>query len=110
MYRTALSNMPVIQPLDCLMESDAKIDARLSGDTLIIQQNGKVGFDNLSIRVSFGACSPDAFSSIMARLRQMPCVKPRSGTIAMGNSYPEGHLELCLTGHMDCRNCRHRPV
>lgn len=103
-------NIPIIPPLDCLMESDGKIDARLSGDTLIIQEDGKIGFANLSIRVSFGVCSLDVFSSIMTKLRQMPCVKPKSGMIAMGYSYQKGRMELRLTGHMDCQNCQHRPV
>ena len=103
-------------PLDCLLELFNVMGIQIDSDDIAIDEFGEILPRNPRITLRFNAAPRVCLLSMMNTLRQMPCVAPQGGTFRVqqyGGSpafYGEGRLELRLTGHMDCRNCRHRPV
>ena len=103
-------------PLDCLLELFNVTGIQIDSDDIAIDEFGEILPRNPRITLRFNAAPRVCLLSMMNTLRQMPCVAPQGGTFRVQQYggrpafYGEGRLELRLTGHMDCQNCRRRPA
>ena len=103
-------------PLDCLLRLFNVTDVQMDSDNITIDKFGEFTPQNPRITLRFNPAPRVWLVSMMRALRQMPCVAPQGGTFRVQQCggrpafYGEGRLELRLTGHMDCRNCQHRPA
>lgn len=124
MFHSDISQMPEAIPanslpgipLDCLLELFNVTDILMDSDDIAIDESGEFTPRDPRITLRFNPAPRVWLVSTMRALRQMPCVAPQGGMFKVQRYggrpafYGEGRLELRLTGHMDCRNCRHRPV
>lgn len=103
-------------PLDCLLKLFNVTDILMDSDNITIDKFGEFTPQDPRITLRFNAAPRARLLSMMNTLRQMPCVAPQGGTFRVQQYggrpafYGKGRLELRLTGHMDCRNCRRRPA
>ena len=103
-------------PLDCLLNLFNVTDILMDSDNITIDKFGQFTPQDPRITLRFNAAPRVRLLSMMNALRQMPCVAPQGGTFQVQQYggrpafYGEGRLELRLTGHMDCQNCRRRPA
>ena len=103
-------------PLDCLLKLFNATDILMDSDNITIDKFGEFAPQDPRITLRFNAAPRVRLLSMMNTLRQMPCVAPQGGTFRVQQDggrpafYGKGRLELRLAGHMDCRNCQHRPA
>lgn len=124
MLQTGVSQMPEAIPanslpgipLDCLLKLFNVTDILMDSDNITIDESGEFTPQDPRIMLRFKTVPRVTLISTMRTLRQMPCVVPRGGTFKVQQYggrpafYGKALLELHLTGHIDCQNCRHRPV
>lgn len=103
-------------PLDCLLKLHNVTGIQIDSDGIVIDESGELIPQDPRIMLRFESVPRVTLISTMRTLRQMPCVAPQGGTFRVQRYggrpafYGNGCLELRLTGHMDCRNCRRRSV